>query len=175
MLVIDVDLNKQSIRKAITQLKTYNNKLDIKCRKLVRALASVGIDAIDSVVAQIDKSALHSSSSPLRSSRSQVQQEGNVARMAISLSGADVLFIEFSAGITYGTSEYPLAIGDGYGMGTYNPESDRWKDPNGWWYTGDDGESHHTYGNRAYMPMYHSTEAMALSIWVKAKEIFRGG
>lgn len=174
MLVIDVDFSKQSIRKAITQLRNYNKGLEVKSRRLVNELSKIGIDAINSIVAQIDPSNLHSGELALKAEKSQVKQDGDVARMAISLTGADVLFVEFSAGITYGTSEYPLASGAGYGMGTYNPDSGRWKDPEGWWYTDENGKSRHTYGNRAYMPMYHSTEAMALSIWVTAKKIFGG-
>ena len=174
MLVIDVDFSKQSISKAITKLKNYNKSLEIKNRRLVNELAKVGIDAIDSIVAQVDPNDLHSGDLGLKTEKTQVEQDGAVARMAIKLSGADVLFIEFSAGITYGTSEYPLASGNGYGMGTYNPESDLWRNPNGWWYTDEHGQKHHSYGNRAYMPMYHSTEAMALSVWTVARKVFGG-
>ena len=47
-----------------------------------------------------------------------------------------------------------------------------WDSPYGWWYVHENGEKHHSYGNRAYMPMYHSEEAIILSIRQIAKEVF---
>ena len=96
---------------------------------------------------------------------------GDIVGVAIQLTGNKVLFIEFSAGITYGTDSYPLPSGDNYGMGTY-PGKGHWDSPYGWWYVDDHGEKHHSYGNRAYMPMYHAEQAIILSVRSVAKEVF---
>lgn len=96
---------------------------------------------------------------------------GDIVGAAVRLSGDKVLFIEFSAGISYGTDSYPLPSGADYGVGTY-PDQKHAYDPNGWWYVDERGQKHHSYGNRAYMPMYHAEEAIIIQIRHIAKEVF---
>lgn len=98
---------------------------------------------------------------------------GDIIGAAVRLSGDKILFLEFSAGITYGTDSYPLPSGSKYGMGTY-PGKGHWDDPNGWWYVDERGEKHHSYGNRAYMPMYHAEQSIIIQIRTIAKEVFGG-
>ena len=97
--------------------------------------------------------------------------KGEITGVTVRLSGTDVLFVEFSAGISYGTDSYPLPSGDKYGMGTY-PGKGNWDNPNGWWYKDESGKLHHSFGNRAYMPMYHAEEAIIISVREIAKEVF---
>ena len=96
---------------------------------------------------------------------------GDIIGAAIRLTGDKVLFIEFSAGITYGTDNYPLPSGDKYGMGTY-PGKGHWNSPYGWWYVDEQGNKHHSYGNRAYMPMYHAEQAIIIQVSHIAREVF---
>ena len=101
---------------------------------------------------------------------------GHYGEMSVHLQSEKVLFIEFSAGITYGTNTYPLPSGSGYGMGTYNPSSSNWSNPKGWYYKDESSPQAnekglvHTYGNPAYMPMYRAREAMALKVWQIARD-----
>ena len=99
-------------------------------------------------------------------------KNGNITGASVRLSGDKVLFIEFSAGITYGSSNYPLSSGSTYGVGTYPGQTHAFS-PYGWWYTDErNGETRHSYGNRAYMPMYHAEVAIVLAVRKIAKEVF---
>lgn len=80
-----------------------------------------------------------------------------------------ILFFEFGAGI--GGVGHPLAGEMGMGAGTY-PGKGHWNDPNGWWYRGDDGNWHHTYGNAPHMPMYKASRAMIAAIERIGREVF---
>lgn len=84
----------------------------------------------------------------------------------IIVSGEQVLFFEFGAGIRYAGQSHPKAGYLGLGPGTY-PGKGHWNNPRGWWYTASNpsdpnirkytsggGGSAHTYGNPAYAPTY---------------------
>lgn len=168
--IYNVDLSPDSIDRCIKNLKEYRKSLDDKLADFVDGLCKIGLESIDSTIAQINPNDLHNGG--LTASKKWKRAGYGQVRMEIHLSGEDVLFIEFSAGITYGTKDYPLDSGNGYGMGTYNPSSGNWSNPEGWWYTDESGQSKHTYGNRAYMPMYHATEAIAIQVWMMAMKTF---
>lgn len=84
---------------------------------------------------------------------------------AIHARGNAVLFIEFGAGATLG---YGHPEPDGYGPGTYNPDSDNWRNPKGWWY----GDGQHTYGNPPAAAMYYAKEEVLRNIEQVAREVF---
>ena len=84
---------------------------------------------------------------------------------AIHARGNAVLFIEFGAGATYG---YGHPEPEGYGPGTFNPDSDNWQRPGGWWY----GKGQHTYGNPPAAAMYHAKEEVIRNIEQVAREVF---
>lgn len=86
--------------------------------------------------------------------------------------GKDVLFVEFGAGARYGYG-HPQAQEFGFGPGTYNPASGNWANEKGWWYTGDDGESHHSYGNAPAMVMYRAAKEMRQILPEVAREVFK--
>lgn len=90
----------------------------------------------------------------------------------ITASGTQVLFLEFGAGKTYASTKHPLADKFKYGPGTYNEDSDNWKNPDGWYYYSDDPTKvmafnmstgrgiAHTYGNVAWAASYKSALIM---------------
>lgn len=86
--------------------------------------------------------------------------------------GKDVLFVEFGAGAMYGYG-HPQAYEFDFGPGTYNPDSDNWRNPKGWWYTGADGKSHHSYGNSPAMAMYQAAKEVRQSLPEVAREVFK--
>lgn len=166
---IDVELSAKSIENAIKRIKQYQEDLKAKNAEFLTRLWQIGVSVIDSVMAEVPAE----QRGTYNVLPSEAEQDGSVTKLAIELSGDKVLFIEFSAGITYGTSEYPTAQGEslGYGMGTFNPQSPNWSDPDGWWYASNHGFVH-TFGNKAYMPMYHADEAIRKQVIEIAREVF---
>lgn len=71
----------------------------------------------------------------------------------VRASGEATLFIEYGAGALRG---YGHPRPDGYGPGTYNPLSDNWKNPNGWYYA----HGKKSWGNPPAAAMYHAEQAM---------------
>ena len=147
---IRCSLNHNSLQSAIQQLEAYQKDIQRKSRIFVDKLAQEGIQVIQTTMESV----------PVEEKGSYYTEvinngHGDIVGAAVRLSGDKVLFIEFSAGISYGTDSYPLPSGADYGVGTY-PDQKHAYDPNGWWYVDESGRKHHSYGNRAYMPMYHA-------------------
>ena len=163
---IGINLSRGSINDAIQKIKEYQKEIKRKNEIFVTRLAKEGLK-----VAQMTMEEIPSEEKGDYYTETINTSNGDIVGAAIQLTGNKVLFIEFSAGITYGTDSYPLPSGDNYGMGTY-PGKGHWNSPYGWWYVDDHGEKHHSYGNRAYMPMYHAEQAIILSVRSVAKEVF---
>ena len=155
-----------SIDKAIQEIRHYQNNLQRKVQIFVDRLAREGLQVVQSTMESIPDEEKGSYYTEIVNTTN-----GDIIGAAVRLTGDQVLFIEFSAGIRYGTSSYPLPSGDKYGMGTY-PGKGHWNDPNGWWYIDERGEKHHSYGNRAYMPMYHAEQSIIKQVRRIAKEVF---
>jgi len=171
MKTINIELSTKSIQAAIAEIEAYKQALVAKLTQLVERLADIGVESIDTTMMSV---------APADRGEYDVgkEQMGDCS-FAIRLKGDQVLFIEFSSGITFGTNSFqPLPnnpnYGQGYGMGTYPSEKGHWNDPEGWWYTGRWGESEHTYGVRAYAPMYHADIDMRNQLDAVAKEVFGG-
>lgn len=89
----------------------------------------------------------------------------------IQAKGEDVCFIEFGAGIRYGygyEGEKPEGV---VGIGEYG--KGKGKNPKGWWYTGKDGKSHHSYGNPPAMAFWKTKNELAEEINTIAREVFK--
>ena len=144
------------------RVQSYRNGLRARIEAFLGSLATVGISAIDRQI-MIAESFYSLNDEPVdaQSFSTEVRLVGEDRyRITIGMSGEDVAFIEFSAGITHGTAPgafSPLPsgkdYGNGMGYGTYNPSSGNATNPNGWWYTDEGGESKHTYGGPAFHPM----------------------
>lgn len=166
---IKISLSQKSIQSAISEIKKYQNDLQRKNQILIDRLSKIGLDVVQSTMESIPAEEKGSYYTEIINN-----SHGNIIGVAIQLSGDKILFLEFSAGITYGTDSYPTPAGDKYGMGTYPSEKEKsdWDNPAGWWYKDENGEVHHSYGNRAYMPMYHAEQAIILAVRQTAKEVF---
>lgn len=156
----------RSLDKAIQQIRQYQNSLPRKVQTFIDRLAKEGLQVVQSTMESVPDEEKGSYYTEIVNT-----SNGDIIGAAIRLTGDKVLFIEFSAGITYGTDNYPLPSGDKYGMGTY-PGKGHWNSPYGWWYVDEHGNKHHSYGNRAYMPMYHAEQAIILQISHIAREVF---
>lgn len=82
-----------------------------------------------------------------------VTAEATGAGARVRASGENVLFIEYGAGALRG---YGHPEPNGYGPGTFNPLSDNWKNPNGWYYA----HGRKTWGNPPSAAMYYAEQAM---------------
>lgn len=177
---IDIKLSENSIDHAIKKLQKYRRRLQGRLDAYVDALCDLGIDTINAEINSIDPSMF--GHVPIASaSKVKAPSPEWHSKMRIRLTGDDVLFIEFSAGITYGTDSYPLPSGKGYGMGTFS-KFGQWDNPDGWYYEDAsspyaDPDTHlvHSYGNPAYMPMYKAIESIRFQMWYAAWEIFWTG
>lgn len=164
---ININLfDSRSLDKAIQEIKQYQNSLQRKVQIFIDRLAKEGLQVVQSTMESVPDEEKGSYYTEIVNT-----SNGDIIGAAIRLTGDKVLFIEFSAGITYGTDNYPLPSGDKYGMGTY-PGKGHWDSPYGWWYVDEHGEKHHSYGNRAYMPMYHAEQAIIIQIRHIAREVF---
>lgn len=92
-------------------------------------------------------------------------EERGASVTAVVATGNAVLFLEFGAGkmMGYGHPE-PLD----YGPGTYNPSSDKWKSPYGWYYA----RNQKSYGNPPSAAMYTARKEVGEMILEIAREIF---
>lgn len=164
---ININLfDSRSLDKAIRQIRQYQNSLPRKVQTFIDRLAKEGLQVVQSTMESVPDEEKGSYYTEIVNT-----SNGDIIGAAMRLTGDKVLFIEFSAGITYGTDNYPLPSGDKYGMGTY-PGKGHWNSPYGWWYVDEQGNKHHSYGNRAYMPMYHAEQAIILQISHIAREVF---
>lgn len=168
-------VGKMSFEEVAQEIEKYQQSLDKKCQLLVERLAKKGKTVVATIMKEVYPEDRGKYTIAIN-----YDTQGNMQCATLQLSGDKVLFIEFSAGITHGTSSYPLPSGSGYGMGTYpsevkrqNPNYPNWANPNGWWYYDENGESQYSFGNKAYMPMYHADQKMISELVKTAQTIFR--
>lgn len=95
---IKCDLSTKSIQNAIKKLKAYQNEIQRKNEIFVKRLAEIGLDVIQTTMESIPDEEKGSYYTEIIN-----DQNGNIVGASVRLSGEKVLFIEFSAGITYGT------------------------------------------------------------------------
>lgn len=166
---ISFGLSVSEINNAVKELRKYQAELNYKCQKFADKLAELGLQTAKSVLEQHIYSG-----ETIGSLRIETDERGAVTKLRIVVESEAILFLEFGSGIKYSGTVNPKAEELGYGPGTY-PGKGHWNDPNGWWYLGDDGEWHHSFGIEAAMPMYKSTVEMRQQIMKIAKEVFGGG
>jgi hypothetical protein len=96
---INIELSQKSIQSAIKQIENYRDKLIRKNREFVKRLGEVGIPVIDSniAVAAGDSDKTHDAYIKINSF-------GDYAQATLIVSGKDLLFIEFGAGVHYNGS-----------------------------------------------------------------------
>ena len=150
---IKMKLSHKSIQDTIKQLRAYQKTLVSKNERFIKRLSEIGLNVIQTTMESIPEEEKGDYYTEIINN-----VKGEITGVTVRLSGTDVLFIEFSSG-------------DKYGMGTY-PGKGNWDNPNGWWYKDESGKLHHSFGNRAYMPMYHAEEAIIISVREIAKEVF---
>lgn len=170
---IVIDLNKpSSIQVAIDEINRLRQNVYAKEVELLMRLKDLGYQTIDAYTVaakDYDKS--------LSKGYYILPQGDGAYTLGISLTGKDVMFVEFGAGITFNKgNKYPTKRNnlnyspDDYGVGTYPGQTHAF-DPNGWWYT-ENGESIHSYGTPAAAPLGHADEAICVNALRTAISVF---
>ena len=151
----------------------YKEKFKRKCQMFVDRLAEIGAGEVSRTVSYIPDDIKGSIGIS-------VQKNGGLYEISILMSGEKVLFVEYGAGINYGTEpgSFPAlptgtSYGDGMGVGTY-PGQIHAREPGGWYYRDETGNLVHSKGNPAYMPMYYGELEIIKNIKQIAKEVFGG-
>lgn len=170
---IKCELDQTSLDKAMKELTDYKNSINDKLRQLVTLLLQDGIEvakaSLASTVGDSDVAGTVADGFIVDSS-------GDIVKAIVFLSGKDVLFIEFGAGIAYNTGQqHPLAGQFGYGIGTYPSKHPPNRAMEGRWVYGHDenGKPLWSNGTGASMPMYHAAENMRNKAIMRAMEVFR--
>lgn len=91
----------------------------------------------------------------------------------VLLVGGNAIWIEFGTGVVAnsGNAPHPKAVELGMlPWGTYGKQQG--SNPNGWWYIGDDGEAHHTYGIPSNRFFYNTAQMLRRQCPDIAKEVF---
>lgn len=161
--IISIRLNEKSVQKAIDKIDAYADNLEKKVETYLEKLAEAGIAEANISLMDVD--------SDNRGGANVHVGDKTSNSITVNMGGSKALFIEFGAGITYSNPQHPKAGEMGYGVGTY-PYQKHALDPRGWWYsTG--GQKHiHSYGNRAYMPLYNASQSIKEQAAEIAKEVF---
>ena len=163
-MTYEVELSTRGLAGLAHYLDSYKKWLEKKCDELAEKLAALGATSASIGFAQ----AMYDS--PHKDFAISVHHDGPGA-YTVRADGTDVLFIEFGAGDTMGHGYPPEEIGE-FGPGTYNPESDKWKNPNGWFYRFG-GTLYHSYGNPPNMPMYNAVKNLEQELQSIVSEVFK--
>lgn len=164
---IKFGLSPKEIDKVIKGIEEYKKGLNKKCEQLILELTNLGYKRSKAILQEHIYSG-----QTIGSIRIENLSDSQKIRMSIVVESEAILFLEFGAGIKYSDTVHPKASEFGMGPGTY-PGKGHWDNPNGWWYLGDDGEYHHSYGLRAAMPMYQAEQAIIRDMNKIAKKIFK--
>lgn len=162
---IDI-MNIASIRKAMKDVEEYKRWLDTKCDELAQRLADMGAVNVSLGYAR----AIYDGPKDFDVT---VEHLGE-GKYAINASGRTVLFLEFGAGVTYG-SGHPQDADFGFGPGTY-PGQKRAMNPNGWFFYDYDSGGRYTrrtWGNPPSMAMYLTAKELRERVEEVAREVFR--
>ena len=163
---IVINLSKESVESAIRQLTEYRDSLNDKNALFVQKLAELGIPIIEN---KIDEST--GDADKYYDTQIEVTSHGDYSEAVLTVSGSDILFIEFGSGIHYNPTDPEHAGEFGYGVGTYPGQTHAF-DPNGWWYTDKDGASRHSYGQKATSPMLQASHEIIENIRKIAREVY---
>jgi len=166
---IKIDLfNKDSIRQAKKELKTYKKDLQNKCKAFVEELANIGLN-----VAMMTLAHDGVGDAPRGASFAiKVNQKGQLTQGILEVTGEGILFWEFGAGFYFNAGgDNPYSGKFGMGAGTY-PGQTHVPEPGFWYYTDEQNDAVRSYGTEATMPMYKATMEMIQRVNGLAKQVF---
>lgn len=166
---IRVNLSPSSIEKAIAEIQEYKQQLQFKCSIFVQRLADLGIQTIEEhkySKGDSDFNDLHE--------YVWLDYRKSSVKATLVLSGKDVAFIEFGAGVHYngvgGSSPNPYGQPLGMAIGSYG----KGKGLDDYWYYFDEEQGRFvtSHGTEAAMPMYYADRKIIKQFVDVAKEVF---
>lgn len=171
---INCSLSKRgSLDRAISDLQRYKVELQNKCIMFVSELAQVGIVTAKANCGQYGDRITFTREVRLTPNGA----SGKLVAVGSKIAGfrgeeivyADALLLaEFGSGWEANVIENVPGVGQGTFPGQIHAT-----DPDGWWYLGEDGVYHHTYGEKPTYPMYNAMVAMISDFQSVAARVFR--
>lgn len=152
-----VNYNLTGVDSTLKALRRRRSKYKIYNRRIMRSAQETSMKIARDNWFAVDKNVI-------------ITTEPSSTGFVLRVSGEDVLFLEFGAGILYSSASNPLAAQMGYGPGTY-PGKGHWNNPNGWFYYSEDPEKiiarnssgrgiAKSYGNPAFNAMYNTAQEL---------------
>ena len=169
-----VRLNTESIGGLIRYLETYSLNLPTKCEQFVKRLGDIGIRVVNT---EYPKTTADPDYDLSHTTELQLSSVGNTTVGRLIVSGEQVMFIEFGAGVFYngtaGTSPHPQGKKKGYTIGSYGKHYGRRR---AWYYQDEEtGEYIKTHGVKAQMPVWKASQEMLAQVKDIAREVFNVG
>lgn len=159
-----------SLQKAIDRLESYSKELETKRQLFVKRLGEYGLKVLDVNISQISPE--HKGDDI----QTTLTFNDSVCIASIIVSGQQVAFIEFGAGVLLntakGSSLHPKGAELGFTIGSYNPNSKNAESPYGWYYKDENGQKHHTRGTPTFAPLHNAEMSIIDVITLVAREVF---
>lgn len=173
---IKIDLfDGKSLQQAIKQIEAYRDDLPRKCQEICRRLAEEGVRVADAAINSVPIGKTITLTTDINPSKMGCQaimkMTGRETRTEDGRIFYTALAIEFSAGVRYASTASPRASDFGMGTGTFPDSKHSWQ-MDGWYYLGDDGKWHHSFGVQASHPLYSASMEMRQKIDSIVKEVF---
>lgn len=173
-IIIDL-MNIKSIENAIKQIEQYRADLPRKCQEICRRLSEEGVRVADAAINSVPIGKTITLTTDINPSKMGCQaimkMTGRETRTEDGRVFYTALAIEFSAGVRYANTASPRASDFGMGTGTFPNAKHSWQ-MEGWYYLGDDGNWHHSFGVQASHPLYSAGMEMRQKIDSIVKEVF---
>lgn len=173
---ININLfDSKSIQNAIKHIEQYRDDLPRKCQEICRRLSEEGVRVADAAINSVPIGKTITLTTDINPSKMGCQaimkMTGRETRTEDGRTFYTALAIEFSAGVRYASTASPRASDFGMGTGTFPDSKHSWQ-MDGWYYLGDDGKWHHSFGVQASHPLYSAGMEMRQKIDSIVKEVF---
>ena len=176
--VFKADLSVKSIENLKKELLDYkNNELNRLLVKFTEELLKIGIQVVDermnNASYKFDKDNIMSGADPSHNTFVRISKFGSNVKATLVVTGRELLFIEFGAGVSFntkaGSSPHKKGEEFGFTIGSYGKGYGSRKV---WGYYNDNGDLVLTRGVKAEMPMYYADIAMIQSVVEVARRVF---
>lgn len=162
-------LSSKSIDKLIAELQDYQRKIQKASGLIVKRLLELGYEVGEVAIMEAQGG---DEDKEIGGFELLTNNLGDLYTGKLILSGRQVLFFEFGAGVYYNNGKRnPLSDKYGYGVGSFSPKG-HYKEK-GWSYEADNGDKMFTHGTEAAMPMYKASKEMRENIERIAREVFQ--
>lgn len=165
------DFSTKGLKALEEYLNKYKNTLETKASTFVYRLAEIGLPIIEEKINESQTTADKSHDTYIK-----VTHIDGGTQATLILSGAQMVFIEFGAGVHYngivGSSPHPKGAELGFTIGSYGNGNGQYDT---WFYYDENGNLIETYGTEATMPMFSASNEIELKMIRIAKEVFKNG